>query len=129
MGSSERISEKRFREWNDLLALSSNDLEKLARQEAREKEVLREWNEALAPYRNDVEEFARENELDIVKNRMNYPAWQMSRNQKTAGELQWTIQFGYGEREKTLGLIASAYIDTEYDDPDGDGRSSSKKIN
>ena len=81
----------------------------------------REWEQALAPYVNNVEEFAREKGLRIVKWRMNYPSWLIGRSQQIddLDKIWWNIQLGYSEREKKLGLNASAWIDTEYEVPDG----------
>ena len=79
-----------------------------------------EWVEALAPYANDVEEFAREKELRIVKWRMNDPRWLIGRTQHDElDKIWWTIQFGYNERDKKLGLVATARIDREFDVAEG----------
>jgi len=80
MPNRERISEKRFRE----------------------------WEQALAPYENDVKEFAREKGLSIQKWYHDSPNWVISRAYaiKDGDKIWRSIQLGYIEREKKLGMVA-----------------------
>ena len=81
----------------------------------------REWEEALAPYENGVDEFAREKDLRIDKWHQDFPAWSIGKTQtpKDLDKIWWSIQLGYNEKRKKLSLVATAWIDTEYDVPEG----------